>query len=179
MNIRLPLMVVAMMMSASCTGAFAQPLNTALVDLEFLEGHWKVQAGKNTTSRLYGALERGTSDISVTANGQALIKQDHFYLVGVEGQMLGSADPVMLIYPEASTLHGEQVSGRGVVHYTATHVEHGKSVTFESTSADGTLRLTYLLKAPDTVSMTSESRKSGGTAFEVIATQTLQKDAKP
>src|SRR5262245_51548140 len=133
-NIKQRLIALIVMVSASCSASLAQPLSASLADLAFLQGHWKVLAGRNAMSALYGAREVGVSDISSTANGHALIKQDRFELVGVEGQSLGQASPAMLIYAEASTLRAELVSGNGVMHYTATHVERGKSVTFEGTS---------------------------------------------
>jgi len=155
--------------------AVAQPsLAPDLAGMSFLIGHWTSDDGKVSDT---GGTSKGSSTITVEADGEALLRRDHTDLLDKTGKPGGSFDQIMLIYPEAGTLHADYMDGEHIVHYTSAMVVPGKSVTFTSASAPGapSFQLHYEVQSPNALAVTFGIIPPGQTAVRPIAAGTLKK----
>ncbi len=166
--------VAALAGSAVAARAQAPELKPELTGVGFLVGDWS--SGKGVVAET-GGTSTGSSRIGVAANGAVLLRQDRTNLFDKGGKPSGSFDQVMMIYPEAGTLHADYSDGTHVIHYIRADVVAGKSVAFSSASAPGApiFKLTYTLTAPDTLGVSFGMTPPGGTSFVPIATGTLRK----
>ncbi len=146
----------------------------ALAGIAFLVGSWVGSDGKVAET---GGTSRGTSLMTLEANGAALLRRDHTELFGKDGKPSGNFDLIMLIYPEAGTLHADYSDGDHIIHYTSAAVVDGQSVAFTSTAEPNapTFRLSYELKDPKTLFLTFEIQPPGAPGFAPIASGTLHK----
>lgn len=141
---------------ALVVGMFIGPAQAALSgplkDIDFLVGQWKSEDGRvaDTDQR-----SRGSSIISVEADGNALLRRDQTQILDRRGRPTTTFRQLMVIYPEGATLRADYQDGEGhVIHYTSAVVKPGKSVSFAGVSVTGpTFVLTYELQTPNTVSV--------------------------
>jgi hypothetical protein len=155
--------------------AAAQPsLAPDLAGVGFLVGHWKSDDGKVSDT---GGTSKGSSTISVEANGEALLRRDHTDLFDKTGKPAGSFDQIMLIYPEGGALHADYSDGQHVIHYTRAIIVPGKSVTFTSTAQPSppSFQLRYEVQSPDALALTFGMIPPGQTVVRPIAAGTLHK----
>lgn len=145
-----------------------------LAGIEFLVGHWRSSDGQVGDT---GGSSKGSSVISLEANGHALLRRDHTDLFDAKGKPTGRFEQIMLIYPEGGTLHADYSDGRHVIHYTSASVVPGKSVVFSSTPQSGepSFRLTYEAQGAGVVKVTFGAIPPGRTEFRPIAGGTLKK----
>jgi hypothetical protein len=171
MKLRVTAMALCVAASAS---ANTPPLKPDLASIGFLVGRWESGDGKVADT---GGTSKGSSVVTVEANGEALLRRDHTDLFDAKRTPSGGFDQIMLIYPEGGTIHADYSDGQHVVHYTSATVVSGKSVTFSSAAQTGapTFTLSYELHAPDTLSVTFGMTPPGQTEFRPIATGTLRK----
>lgn len=151
--------------------AFGQTtLKPDLAAVGFLVGHWKSDDGRVSDT---GGTSKGSSIITVEANGEALLRRDHTDLFDAAGKATGGFDQIMLIYPEGGVLRADYSDGQHVIHYTGAVTPD--SVTFTSTpSAGPVFKLTYTRKAPDTLGVAFGMVPPGG-SFRPVANGTLRK----
>jgi hypothetical protein len=75
-----------------------------------------------------GQRSRGSSIISVEADGNALLRRDQTQILDRRGRPKTTFRQLMIIYPEGATLHADYQDGEGhVIHYTSAVVKPGKS----------------------------------------------------
>ena len=158
--------------ATSAVAAQDTPLKPELSDIAFLVGDWTNGAGQIAEN---GGRSRGSSSVTVVANGGAMLRRDHTDLIAADGKPMGGFDQIMMIYPEGGTLHADYSDGQHVIHYTSAMVAKGASVTFLSAMARGvpTFRLAYRLMGPTTLSVTFSMAPPGSEDFHPIATGTL------
>lgn len=166
----------ALALAALTTPALAQPtLKPPLAGLSFLVGDWKSDDGKVADT---GETSRGASHISIEADGWSLLRRDRTDLIAPDGKPAGGFSQVMLIYPEAGTLHADYSDGEGhVIHYARAEIAPGESVVFTSpasATAPG-FRLAYRLKSPGDLSVDFGVLPPGGGALRPIASGTLHR----
>ena len=158
---------------AIAPSAAAITLKQNLADVGFLAGHW--DAGVGTVADT-GGTSKGFADITVEANGMALISKGHTDLFDAKGAPAGQYFQILLIYPENGTLRADYLDGVHVIHYTHAAVTPGKSVTLSSSPGDGPIfQLTYNLQAPDALAVTFGMIPPGQSTFQPIASGTLHK----
>jgi len=159
---------------ATFSQASADPaLSPDLSRLGFLVGHWRSDDGKVADT---GGTSAGVSVISAEAGGAVLLRRDHTDLFDKNGKPAGGFEQIMMIYPEKGTLRADYSDGQHVIHYSSAEVAPGKSVTFTSAPGGGpTFRLSYDLKAADTLAVTFAMAPPGQAAFNVVAAGTLKK----
>jgi hypothetical protein len=169
---RLFALLVAICVASSATAQSA--LAPALSGISFLVGHWTSGEGKVADT---GGTSKGSSAITVEANGNALLRRDHTDLFDDHGKPTGGFDQIMLIYPEAGVLHADYSDGQHVIHYIG--AVSGKSITFTSVTQTGapTFRLRYEAQSPDTLAVTFGIIPPGQTAVRPIAAGTLRKSS--
>ena len=169
------LFAVAAIAACVAIPAAAQPsLGPDLAGVGFLVGHWKSDDGKVSDT---GGTSKGSSTISVEANGEALLRRDHTDLFDKTGKPAGGFDQIMLIYPEGGTLHADYSDGQHVIHYTRAIIVPGKSVTFMSTAQPSapSFQLRYEVQSPDALALTFGMIPPGQTVVRPIAAGTLHK----
>jgi hypothetical protein len=149
-------------------------LNAEPAGIGFLVGRWDTGSGKVADT---GGTSKGFSIVTAEANGAALLRRDHTDLFDAAKKPSGAFDQIMLIYPENGTIHADYSDGQHVIHYTSATVVAGESVTFSSESRPDTptFRLTYEFHAPNTLSVTFGMVPPGQSAFQPIASGTLEK----
>jgi hypothetical protein len=164
---------VAALCVASVVHAAKAP-GDELAGVRFLVGHWSSDNGQVADT---GGRSKGSSTITLEANGQALLRRDHTALLDAQGKPSSSFDQIMLIYPENGTLHADYTDGQHVIHYDTATIVAGKSVTFSSASRPGapTFRLSYELQGTDTLAITFGMIPPGQAAFHLIARGTAKK----
>jgi hypothetical protein len=147
-----------------------------LAGVDFLVGRWEDGAGTVVDT---GGTSKGTSIITVEADGAALLRRDHTQTFDKSGKLTGGFSQLMVIYPESGTLHAEYTDGEGhVIHYVSATVNPGKSVTFNSAPGAGPIfHLTYTLLARDALMINFGMTPPGATAFHPIATGTLKRSS--
>jgi hypothetical protein len=172
-----PLVLSIVLLSALAAPSRAQSvtLKPELAGIGFLVGSWG--SGTGTVAET-GGTSRGSSTIAPEANGSALLRRDHTDLFDRTGKPSGSFDQIMLIYPEAGTLHADYADGDHVIHYTSATVVPGTSVVFTTGTSPGApaFRLSYVKSDSDTLAVTFEIAPPGQTTFHSIATGTLRKN---
>jgi hypothetical protein len=158
--------------------AQAPALKPALAGLSFLVGDWTSGQGKVADT---GGTSSGRSRFEPAAGGAVLLRRDHTDLFDASGKPAGGFDQIMMIYPEAGTLHADYSDGVHVIHYVTASVEAGKSVTFTSRAETGapTFRLAYALEGARTLSVLFSMAPPGSVEFRPIATGTLEKARLP
>lgn len=154
--------------------AQAAPLDPALADVGFLVGQWSSADGKVADT---GGSSKGTSSITVEANGHVLLRRDHTDLFDRDGKPAGGFEQIMMIYPEGGALHADYSDGRHVIHYDSAAVVAGRSVAFTSVHRDGapTFRLSYELIQPETLTITFAMAPPGQSQFQPVASGTAHK----
>jgi hypothetical protein len=153
--------------------ACAQSLTAPLSGVGFLVGTWSSGSGVVSDT---GGTSKGDSAITAEAGGAALLRRDHTDLFDAKGRRTGGFDQIMLIYPEAGTLHADYSDGQHVIHYTSATVTPGKTVVFTSAIGAGpTFRLSYDLQSPDTLAVSFAMQPPGQAAFKPVAAGTLKK----
>lgn len=167
-------LVLAVTLAASATHANPPAVKPALAGVAFLVGDWT--AGEGVVADTGGA-SKGSSRITVVANGGVLLRQDKTMLFDKTGKPTGGFDQVMMIYPESGALHADYSDGSHVIHYTQAEVVPGRSVTFLTSASPGApvFRLAYTLTDPATLAVAFAMAAPGGTDFHPIATGTLKK----
>jgi hypothetical protein len=150
----------------------AQSISPQLAGLSFLIGNW--QAGRGAVADT-GNTSKGRSTFTLEAGGNVLLRKDTTELFSASGTPAGSFDQIMMIYPEAGTIHADYSDGTHVIHYVGADVAPGHSVTFVSAIRTGapTFRLRYELTNPTTLAVMFEMAPPGSTTFRPIATGTL------
>lgn len=169
---RSPAVALALVALAGVARAEPPRLAPGLAGVGFLIGHWS--DGKGAVSDT-GGTSTGTSTITAEAGGAVLLRRDHTSLFDASGKPAGGFDQIMMIYPEAGTLHADYSDGQHVIHYTSAEVHDGRSVTFSSPGAAGVpaYRLAYDLTGPGALTVSFSMRPPGAPAFRPIATGTL------
>jgi hypothetical protein len=162
---------------AACVAvpAVARPsLAPDLARVGFLVGHWKSDDGKVSDT---GGTSKGSSTITVEANGEALLRRDHTDLFDKTGKPAGGFDQIMLIYPEGGTLRADYSDGQHVIHYIKADVVSGQSIVFTSAAPSGApaFQLRYEVQSPDALAVTFGMIPPGQTAVRPIAAGTLKK----
>jgi hypothetical protein len=156
--------------------ALAQPaLKPPLAGLGFLVGDWDSGEGKVADT---GGTSRGVSHVTIEADGWSLLRRDRNEIAGPDGKPAGGFSQMMLIYPEAGTLHADYSDGEGhIIHYDKAEIVPGKSVVFTSpaSAAAPGFRLTYTLKSPGDLGVDFGMLPPGGGAFHPIASGTLRR----
>ena len=162
------------------SAAPAQPpasaeLKPALQGLGFLVGHWSTPTRGKMAG---GGSSTGEISFTVEAGGAALLRKEHDSFYDAAGKATGTTDVVMMIYPQAGTLHADYVDGDHVAHYSSTNVDPGRAVTFTTASiaAAPTFRLTYTLTAPGVVDIAFAMAPPGSSDFHPIATGSATRD---
>jgi len=154
--------------------AIAAPeLQPKLAEIGFLVGDWSNGQGHVSET---GGRSTGASKITVEAGGGVLLRRDHTSLFDRDGKPVGGFNQVMIIYPEAGTLHAEYSDGAHVIHYVSAEIQPGRSVVFTSAVQPGApvFRLAYELTAPDALIVTFGMIPPGGD-FRPIAVGTLRR----
>ena len=143
---------VAALMLPAALHAQATRTGSTLAGLSFMLGDWQSGQGQVADT---GGTAKGQSAMTLEAGGNVLLRRDHTDLFDKLGKPTGSFEQVMMIYPEAGTLHAEYSDGQHVIHYVSADVVAGRSVTFTSASQPNapTFRLQYSLTAPRTLSV--------------------------
>jgi hypothetical protein len=123
-----------------------------------------------------GGTSKGFTEITVEANGTALLSKGHTDLFDAKGAPVGQYFQILLIYPENGTLRGDYLDGVHVIHYTHAAMMPGKSVTLSSSPSDGPVfQLTYKLQASDALEVTFGMIPPGQSTFQPIASGRLHK----
>ena len=172
----------------ACTALFASLLLTTpavaqtvglrpgLADIGFLVGHWS----SATPGKVVDSGETSIGQISFTpeVGGSVLLRKDHVILYDRSGKPAGGFDIMMMIYPEAGTLHADYSDGQHIIHYTSALVTPGQSVIFTSAASPGVprFRLSYILLSPRTLDIEFSMAPPGDGAFHPIATGAAQRD---
>jgi hypothetical protein len=156
--------------SAACAAPELQP---KLAEIGFLVGDWSNGQGHVSDA---GETSTGASTVTVEAGGGVLLRRDHTSLFDRNGKPAGGFNQVMIIYPEAGTLHADYSDGAHVIHYVTAEVQPGRSVTFTSAVQPGApvFRLAYELTAPNALIVTFGMIPPGG-GFQPIAVGTLRR----
>jgi hypothetical protein len=151
----------------------APELQPKLAEIGFLVGDWSNGQGHVSDT---GGVSTGASKVTIEAGGGVLLRRDHTNLFDRDGKPAGGFNQVMMIYPEAGTLHADYSDGAHIIHYVTAEVRPGRSVTFTSTIQPGApvFRLAYELTAPDALIVTFGMIPPGG-AFQPIAVGTLRR----
>jgi len=163
---------------AAASGALAQPapaLKPPLAGVGFLVGDWASDNGKVADT---GGTSKGTSHVTVAADGWMLLRQDRNQLFDAKGKPAGGFSQTMLIYPEGGTLRGDYGDGEGhVIHYVSAQVTPGKAVTFTGAVTPGqpTFRLAYVLTAAGDLAVDFGMSPPGGGPLRPIASGLLKK----
>lgn len=149
-------------------------LKPDLAGVGFLVGHWTSDDGKVADT---GQTSKGSSLITVEANGEALLRRDHTDLFGAKGAAAGGFDQIMLIYPDGGSLRADYTDGVHVIHYASVAVMAGKSVTFTSAPqmSAPTFQLRYEMQTPNVIAVTFAMIPPGQTALHPIAAGTLKR----
>ncbi len=159
-------LAVALLSTALPTHA-ETALAPPLAPLAFLVGDW---AGTGKIED--GGTSRGTSSIHPAVGGGALLRQDHTDLFAADGHATGGFDQIMLIYPEAGSLHADYLDGQHVIHYTAASIDPaGESVTFSTAPAPDRpqFRLSYARHPPAVLHIKFEMAPPGAPGFVTVA----------
>jgi len=165
---------LALAVLLSARAARADPeLQPKLAEIGFLVGNWSNGQGHVADT---GGASTGGSKVTVEAGGGVLLRRDHTNLFDRDGKPAGGFNQVMMIYPEAGTLHADYSDGAHIIHYVTAEVQPGRSVTFTSAIQPGApvFRLAYELTAPDALIVTFGMIPPGG-AFQPIAVGTLRR----
>jgi len=174
-----PLATIGFLTIAATTisGASAQTSDAKIADLSFLVGHWDIIGGRIS---LYGARPRGTVDIEMVGNSSGLLIQSHGVAIGVEGQRVASSEGALLIYLDGGILNAEYVSRSKSVHYKATSLVAGHSVTFTSDARPNGALLgeTYELQEDGRVVANELVQNPGQNTFGVNESEELKKPDK-
>jgi hypothetical protein len=167
-------LAVFVLATAAAAPAWAADLQPALAPIGFLVGDWTSGEGKVAET---GGTARGSSLITAEAGGAVLLRRDHTDLFDAAGKPMGGFDQIMLIYPEAGSLHADYSDGQHVIHYVSAEVSPGRSVTFTSAAQAGApvFRLTYALKTATTLTVAFAMEPPGQSVFHPIATGELRR----
>lgn len=155
--------------------AAAQPApKGALAPLSFLVGRWVAVDG---TVGDAGGRARGTSVVSVEAQGGVLLRRDHTELASSAGRPTGGFDQIMMIYPDEQGVRAEYEDGAHLIHYAAKTIEPGAAVVFESVAPPGAphFMLSYRITDPQTMTVTFGMQPPGGAPFATIAKGVLRR----
>jgi len=158
--------------------AMAQPaLKPALQPLAFLVGNWDSGEGKVADT---GGTSKGGSVFTVESDGAAILRRDHTETFDKAGKPSGGFHQTMLIYADNGKLRADYVDGEGhAIHYAVVEAVAGKSVTFmgmnEAQDRGPTFRLTYDMKASDSLAVMFGMTVPGGSEFRPIATGTMKR----
>jgi len=161
--------------AASVSQAQAAELKPELAGVGFLVGDWRSGVGRVADT---GATDTGGSQITVEADGSALLRRDHTETFDAHGRSTGGFHQIMLIYPEGGTLHADYSDGEGhVIHYVKAEVVAGKSVVFTAAPQAGapSFRLRYSLQTPGELAVDFGMIPPGGGALRPIATGVLRR----
>jgi hypothetical protein len=169
------LVTIAAFAVAVAGPAVAQPvLKPPLAGLGFLVGDWNSGEGKVADT---GATSRGVSQVTIEADGWCLLRRDRNDIIGPDGRPTGGFSQIMLVYPQAGTLHADYADGEGhVIHYDKAEIVPGKSVVFTSPASAGApgFRLTYTLESSGDLGVDFGMLPPGGGAFRPIASGALR-----
>jgi hypothetical protein len=147
-------------------------LKPPMAPLNFLVGNWNSGDGKVADT---GGTSKGGSVMSAQSDGWAILRQDHTELFDKAGKPAGGFHQTMVIYPDNGAIRADYVDGEGhAIHYVASEVVAGKSVTFSSPAKEfPVFRLRYELRAPGTLAVSFGMVPPGQTEFRPIADGTL------
>jgi len=153
---------------ASSAAAEPAPLKPELSGIAFLVGKWDGGTGQVAET---GGTSRGSSTIVPEVGGSVLIRRDHTDLFDPAGKASGSFDQIMMIYPEAGTLHADYSDGEHIIHYTSAVVVPGKSVVFATAASAGepSFRLRYEKTDATTLAVQFEIALPGQDTFHSVA----------
>jgi len=170
------LFAIALALGPSTSALAQSTVKPDLAGISFLVGDWSTGTGTGKVIDT-GGTSKGYSHVTIEADGGALLRRDHTQTFDKNGKPAGGFSQLMMIYSQGGMLRAEYEDGEGhVIHYTSARVTPGKSVTFLSAPADGSVfQLTYDLKAPGTLAITFGVTPPGATVFQPIATGTLTK----
>jgi len=171
---KLAALILALAALIAAPAANANPaLQPKLAEIGFLVGDWSNGQGRVSET---GGTATGASMITIEAGGGVLLRRDHTNLFDRAGKPAGGFNQVMIIYPEAGTLHADYSDGAHIIHYVTAEVRPGHAVTFTSSVQPGrpVYRLAYELTAPDALIVTFGLIPPGGD-FQPIAVGTLRR----
>jgi hypothetical protein len=162
-----------MVLLMTCAGQATPQLAPGLADLSFLIGSWSSGAGTVADT---GGTSRGSSVVTIEANGGALLRRDHTDLYAADGKPSGNFDQIMLIYGDAGAIHADYSDGDHVIHYTKAVIVRGTSAVFTTAAPAGApnFRLSYALSGV-VLAVRFEMAPPGTDAFHLIASGTLRK----
>lgn len=168
------LCAAALAASLAVPAMAATPLAPEIAGAGFLVGTWRSDDGVVADA---GQTSKGTSIISVEADGHALLRRDHTVTFDKSGKAAEDFSQVMLITPGNGTLMADYADGGGhVIHYVSATIISGKSVVLKSAPGAGPVfQLGYELKAPDTLTVTFGMIPPGQTELHAIAQGTLHR----
>jgi hypothetical protein len=170
--------VALSIVSVLTTAAPAQPagLGGGLAGVDFLVGRWVADASGKVAET--GGTSSGVLTFTPEAQGAVLLRKDHVTLSDASGKPSGAFDIIMMIYPEAGTLHADYADGQHVIHYTAAAVTPGHAVTFTSAASPQapTFKLAFTLVSPRTLGIDFSMAPPGGADFHPIATGTAHRE---
>jgi hypothetical protein len=106
-----------------------------------------------------------------------ILREDRTELFAASGKPAGSFDQIMMIYPEATTVHADYSDGTHVIHYVNADIVAGRSVTFATATRNDapSFRLRYEVTSPTTLAVTFEMAPPGSTNFHPVASGTLHR----
>ncbi len=119
--------------------------------------------------------------IAASADSPALSRQlaPLSFILGdwADGKSIGGYDQMMLIYPEAGTLHADFLDGQHVIHYVRVEMIPNQTVTFATAEGTGApvFHLTYSKTDANTVHIKFEMAPPGQSAFKTIAEGDVQR----
>jgi hypothetical protein len=168
------LLLIAGFGGAAAQGQIQERPAPALAGAGFLVGDWTAGGGAVAET---GGRATGRSRVTLEAGGAVLLRRDHTDLFDAAGKPAGGFDQIMMIYPEAGTLHADYSDGTHLIHYVSAQVEPGRAVTFTSAAAPGApaFRLAYRLEAADELSVWFGMAPPGSADFKVIAQGELRR----
>ncbi len=168
-------LLLAITVSARAAGP-AAGLAPGLAGIGFLVGHWSSRIPGVVAET--GGTSTGTISFTPEVGGHVLLRRDHLGLLDRSGRAAGGFDILMMIYPEAGTLHADYSDGQHVIHYASALVRPGRSVSFTSAASPGapTFRLAYTLVGADTLDIAFAMIPSGRSGVRPIATGTAHRD---
>jgi hypothetical protein len=166
--------VVSMLLATSAEARTAG-LQPELAGIGFLLGHWtSLDRGKVAET---GGTSTGVVSFTSEVGGSVVLRKDHVNLYDRSGKKKGSFDILMMIYPEAGTLHADYSDGQHIIHYTSADVSAGHSVSFTSASSPQapTFKLVFSLDDPKTLNIDFSMAPPRSDEFHPIATGKARK----
>lgn len=170
--LRIAPIIAILTLNAIAASADSPALSRQLAPLSFILGDWN-GSGKIEN----GGTAKGVSSIHPVLGGAGILRRDRTDLFAADGKSIGGYDQMMLIYPEAGTLHADFLDGQHVIHYVRVEMIPNQTVTFATAEGTGApvFHLTYSKTDANTVHIKFEMAPPGQSAFKTIAEGDVQR----